>query len=135
MHTMSRKMKFLVLILVLITIGFFAVRYYVYHGGKRDIQSEDTAFTVTTAAIVDEFTSNAEASNKKYLEKPVAVSGIVTSVKATEVILDNAVNCNFATANTSVKLNQKVTVKGRVVGYDDLLGELKLDQCNLSTNK
>jgi hypothetical protein len=132
---MNRKMKFLILILVLITIGFFSVRYYVYHGGKRDIQSEDTAFTVTSAVIVAEFTSNAEASNKKYLEKPVAVSGIITSVNAKEVILDKAVNCNFTTANTSLKVNQKVTIKGRVVGFDDLLGELKLDQCNLSTYK
>jgi len=132
---MSRKIKFLVVVIILVAIGFFAVRYYVYHGGKRDIQSEDTAFTVTSAAIVAEFTSNAEASNKKYLEKPVAVSGTVTSVSANEVILDNAVNCNFATANATVKMNQKVTVKGRVVGYDDLLGELKLDQCNISTNK
>jgi hypothetical protein len=132
---MSRKIKFLVVVIIVVAIGFFAVRYYVYHGGKRDIQSEDTAFTVTSAAIVAEFTSNAEASNKKYLEKPVAVSGTVTSVSANEVILDNAVNCNFATANATVKMNQKVTVKGRVVGYDDLLGELKLDQCNISTNK
>jgi hypothetical protein len=132
---MSRKIKFLVFVIIVIAIGFFAVRYYVYHGGKRDIQSEDTAFTVTATTIVAEFTSNTEASNKKYLEKPVAVSGTVTSVKATEVLLDNAVNCNFATANAAVKVNQKVTIKGRVVGYDDLLGELKLDQCNISTNK
>lgn len=132
---MSRKIKFLVVVIIVVAVGFFAVRYYVYHGGKRDIQSEDTAFTVTSAAIVSEFTSNADASNKKYLEKPVAVSGTVTSVTANEVILDNAVNCNFATTNATVKMNQKVTVKGRVVGYDDLLGELKLDQCNISTNK
>ncbi|WP_162126183.1 OB-fold protein [Flavobacterium phycosphaerae] len=132
---MSRKIKFLIFVIVVLAVGFFAVRYYVYHGGKRDIQAEDTAFTVTSAAIVAEFTSNVEASNKKYLEKPIAVSGTVTSVKGTEVILDNTVNCSFTTANTIVKVNQKATVKGRVVGFDDLLGELRLDQCNISTNK
>jgi hypothetical protein len=131
---MSRKMKFLVTTVIVLVIGFFAVRYYVYHGGERDIQAEDTAFTVTSEAIVTEFTTNAEAANKKYLEKPVAVSGTVTSVKATEVILDNAVNCNFLTA-APIKKDQKVTIKGRVVGYDDLLEEVKLDQCNLSTQK
>ncbi|TBX69211.1 hypothetical protein EZL74_07480 [Flavobacterium silvisoli] len=132
---MSKKTKVLVFIIIIIAIGFFSVRYYVYHGGQRDIQSEETAFTVTSSSIVAEFTSNTEASNKKYLEKPVAISGTVTSVNAAGVILDNTVNCIFATANPAVKVNQKVIVKGRVVGFDDLFGELKLDQCNLSTNK
>jgi hypothetical protein len=31
--------------------------------------------------------------------------------------------------DTTIKKNQKVTLKGRVVGYDDLMGEIKLDQC------
>jgi hypothetical protein len=132
---MSRKKKFLVLAIVLITIGFFSVRYYIYHGGKRNIQLEDTAFTVTSNTIVAEFTSNVQASNKKYLEKPVVVSGTVTSIIATGVILDKVVNCNFSTVDTSIKKNQKITVKGRVVGYDDILEELQLDQCNLSNNK
>ena len=101
------------------------------NGGRRDIASETTAFNVSSKAIVNEFTSNADASNKKYLEKPVSISGVITSINDKEVILDNTVNCNFLAAATTLKKNQKVTVKGRVVGYDDLLGELKLDQCNL----
>ncbi|MEO5776105.1 MAG: hypothetical protein ABIQ27_04320 [Flavobacterium sp.] len=117
--------------IVIIVISFFSVRYYIYNAGKRDIQSEDTAFAVSSKAIVTEFTSNTAASNKKYLEKPIAVSGIVTSVSDKEVILDNSVNCNFLTASNSLKKDQKVTIKGRVVGYDDLLGEVRLDQCNL----
>ena len=132
---MSKKMKFLVAAIIVIAIGFFAVRYYVYHGGKRDIQAEETAYTVASSAIVAEFTADVEAANKKYLEKPVAVSGTVTSVNTTEVILDNAVNCNFSTANAAITKNQKITVKGRVVGYDDLLGEVKIDQCNISNQK
>jgi hypothetical protein len=96
------------------------------------VQSEAAAFTITTKNIVAEFTANTEAANKKYLEKPVAVSGTITSVNKTEVILDETVNCNLTAADSSLKEGQKVTIKGRVVGYDDLLGELKLDQCNLN---
>jgi len=132
---MNKKLKIIAFIIIVIIVGFFSVRYYAYHGGKRDIQSEDTAFTVSSKAIVDEFTSNMDASNKKYLEKPVAISGTVTSVNGNEVIVDEVINCNFLTADSSIKKDQKVVVKGRVIGYDDLLGELKLDQCNLSINK
>ena len=28
-----------------------------------------------------------------------------------------------------IKTSKKVTIKGRFVGYDDLFGELKMDQC------
>lgn len=129
---LKRNLKILVTLVIVVIIIFFSVRYYAYNGGKRDIQSEDAAFSVLSKEIVTEFIANIDASNKKYLEKPVAVSGIITSVNGKEVILDRSVNCNFLSNTTSLKINQKVTIKGRVVGYDDLLEELKLDQCSLS---
>ena len=128
----KRRIKFLGIIIVVIIISFFSIRYYVYNAGRRDIQSEETAFEVSSGAILNDFTSNTTTSNKKYLEKTITVSGIITSIKGEEVILDNSVNCNLLTPSKSLKKNQKVTIKGRVVGYDDLLGEVKLDQCNLS---
>jgi hypothetical protein len=126
------SVKFLGIIIVVLVITFFSIRYYIYNSGRRDIQSEETAFEVSSDAILKDFTSNTTTSNKKYLEKTITVSGIITSVKGEEVILDNSVNCNLLTASKSLKKNQKVTIKGRVVGYDDLLGEVKLDQCNLT---
>jgi len=128
----KRSVKFLGIIIVVIIISFFSIRYYIYNAGRRDIQSEETAFEVSSDAILKDFTSNTTTSNKKYLEKTITVYGIITSVKGEEVILDNSVNCNLLTAFKSLKKNQKVTIKGRVVGYDDLLGEVNLDQCNLT---
>jgi hypothetical protein len=128
----KRSVKFLGIIIVVLVITFFSIRYYVYNSGRRDIQSEETAFEVSSDAILKDFTSNTTTSNKKYLEKTITVYGVITSVKGEEVILDNSVNCNLLTAFKSLKKNQKVTIKGRVVGYDDLLGEVKLDQCNLT---
>lgn len=129
---MKRIFFILLTFIAIVAVGFFTARYYAYNAGKRDIQSEETAFAVSSKAIVTEFTSNTTASNKKYLEKPVAISGIITSVNGKEVILDNSVNCSLLTVTDSIKKDQKVTIKGRVVGYDDLLGEVRLDQCNLS---
>ena len=128
----KRSVKFLGIIIVVLVITFFSIRYYIYNSGRRDIQSEETAFEVSSDAILKDFTSNTTTSNKKYLEKTITVSGIITSVNGEEVILDNSVNCNLLTASISLKKNQKVTIKGRVVGYDDLLSEVKLDQCSLT---
>ena len=69
----------LVVLVIIIVIAFFSARYYAYHGGKRDVQSEKVAFTMTTKDIVAEFTANEAVANKKYLEKPVAISGVITS--------------------------------------------------------
>lgn len=131
---LKRNLKIGITLVVLIVVSFFSIRYYAYNGGKRDIATEAAVFKVSSKTIVTEFTTSLDASNKKYLEKPVTVSGIVTSIKDKEVILDNSVNCNFLTTNNAIKKNQKITVKGRVVGYDDLLGEVKLDQCDLSSD-
>ena len=129
---MNKKLKILLLFIVVIAVGFISMRLYINYGGKRDIQSEETAFTVSSKAIVDEFISNADASNKKYLEKPVAISGTVTSVNGKEVIVDDIVNCNFSTLDSSIKKDQKVVVKGRVIGYDDLMGSVNMDQCSIN---
>lgn len=104
---------------------------YVMHGGARDLSSEETSFTVTSKDITKEFINNSDASNKKYLEKAVAITGVITGVTANEIIIDYTIICNLNTPNTSFKENQKVTVKGRVIGFDDLMGEIKLDQCSV----
>jgi hypothetical protein len=129
---MNKKIKIVLIVIVLAVAGFFGARYYAYHGGKRDIQSEKAAFTLTSTEILKDYTTNQEAASKKYLNKPVKVSGVVTEAKDSIVTLDSNISCKFTAINKEVKVGQKATIKGRIVGFDDLFGELKLDQCNLA---
>jgi len=128
--TMKKVLKISVVIIIMLLISFFSIRYYINNAGKRDIATETTAYEVSSQSILNEFTANTDASNKKYLEKPVSISGIVTSIHDKALILDNSVNCTFLISVNAVKINQKMIVKGRVIGFDDLLGEVKLDQCS-----
>jgi hypothetical protein len=127
------KKIFLIPVTAIAIIGLSGY-YYVMHGGARDLSSEETAYTVTSTAINNEFTNDLENSNKKYLEKPVAISGTITKLENSLVILDHTIICALKTPNSIIKNNQPIVVKGRVVGYDDLLGELKLDQCFIINN-
>ena len=102
---------------------------YVMYGGARNLSSEETAYKVSSKSISTEFSSNVETANKKYLEKAIAIEGTITKITGTEVIIDNSIICNLKELDPSITKNQIITLKGRVVGYDDLLGELKLDQC------
>lgn len=97
-------------------------------GGARDLKSEKPEFTTTATVIFDEFSANSDNATKKYINKAVAISGEVTAVKDSTITLNERVNCQFQTLSNS-KIGDKVTLKGRVTGYDDLLEELKLDKC------
>jgi ssDNA-binding replication factor A large subunit len=131
---MNKKLKIIVISIVLIGLFGFVAYNYVMHGGERNLSSETTDFEVTSKAISAEFTTDIDVSNKKYLEKAIAISGTVTAVSGTEITIDNMIICTLKSPNTLVKKKQSVTVKGRVVGYDDLMGELRLDQCFLINN-
>ena len=123
------KMKKILMSVLLLALIAFAGYYYVLHGGARDLASEETDFAVSSSTLTAEFVSNVDTSNKKYLEKAVAVSGKITSVSGLEVIVDKTIICNLKAPDPSIKKDANVTVKGRLVGFDDLLGEIKLDQC------
>ena len=126
---MKKKTK----ILLVLFIAFFAIGfstyYYVIHAGARNLETETASFLVTSTSITSEFTSDLNAANKKYLEKAVSISGKITTLNDSILVLDNTIFCNLKNSEKSLKTNQNITVKGRIVGYDDLMGELKLDQC------
>ena len=123
-----KKSRIIISLVIISLLGFFTYEY-VMHGGARDLSTEKAEFTLSSKAILEEFTTNQELSNKKYLEKAVAIKGTITDVNSTQIIVDNAIICILKNPNTTLVKNQSVTVKGRVVGFDDLMGELKLDQC------
>lgn len=123
-----KKSRIIISLVIISLLGLFTYQY-VMHGGARDLSTEKAEFTLSSKAILDEFTTNQELSNKKYLEKAVAINGTVTDVNSTQIIVDNAIICILKNPNSTLVKNQTVTVKGRVVGFDDLMGELKLDQC------
>ena len=115
---------------VLAILVFAIVGYnYVLHGGARNLSSEEAAFSITSKTIIDEFTTDSEAANKKYLDKAITISGKITSISGKDVILDDVIVCSLTENDATLKENQTIFLKGRVVGYDDLMEEIKLDQC------
>jgi tRNA_anti-like len=123
------KKKFIIFVIIFafVVLGF----NYVLRGGKRDIASEKSDFQADSKTISAAFVSNIDLANKKYLDKVIEISGSVTAIKDTIVTIDNNVICTFKIANKSIQKDKKITIKGRFVGYDDLMTELKLDNCFL----
>jgi hypothetical protein len=124
---MSKKFKIASILIVVLIVAFFSYNY-VMTGGGRDLEKEKSEFNISAVDIFAEFSANAEMATTKYLNKAVEISGNVTSVNGNVITLDDKISCQLLVPE-KVGVNSQVKIKGRVTGYDDLLEELKLDQC------
>lgn len=127
---MNKKLKFSLIFLFVFIVLAFTLYNYAMHSGKRNLESEKANFSITSSQINTEFNKNPEIASKKYLEKAIEIKGIVSEINNNQLILDHSIVCQCA-LKLNVKKGEIVTVKGRFVGFDDLMSELKLDQCYL----
>ena len=122
-------------------ISFFtiaAVGLYLYiYKAHRDIASEKESYLVSVTSIFEEFKKDETKSNHKYLDKTIEVSGKISSVDAETniIVIDEKLTAVFKDKiPANIKKLSTVKIKGRFIGYDELLEELKMDQCNFVTN-
>ena len=127
---MTKKTKIVLASILGLGLVLFVAYKIMLTSGVRDLETEKTAFAVSTKEIVNEFATDTSATTK-YLNKAIEIKGVVTQIEDKQLILDGVVICamkeNVATENK----DKQVTVKGRFLGYDDLMGELKLDECSI----
>lgn len=122
--------------IVFAAIGIVAIicvtGYFYVQQDHRDIKGEEAAFVLTTSKLHAEFIAGAAVSENKYLNKTIAVSGNISELNDTEITLEDKVFCQFSTPiNKKRALHSKIEIKGRFIGYDDLLEQIKLDQCTI----
>lgn len=119
--------KWIVLIILIISS---VVGYNYIYQDHRDIKTEASSFSITSTEINNEFLENLEISEQKYLNKTIEISGMLSEINKNDLTLDEHVFCAFDDSiNTVLKKHSKIKIKGRVIGYDDLLEQVKLDQC------
>ena len=124
---MLRKIVLFGIIITILIVGY----NYVYQD-HRDIAKEEAEFVLNSKVIKNEFVSNVFTAEEKYLNRTIEVSGTISETNKADITIDDNVFCQFSNdINSSINLNSIVTIKGRVIGYDDLLEQVKLDQCIL----
>ncbi|AWH84165.1 hypothetical protein HYN59_03125 [Flavobacterium album] len=117
-----------VLVIALGAAGFY--KGYLYKDA-RDISSEEAASTLEAGKLVGEYKKDAMAADQKYLNKTIEVKGKVTGVSDSVATIDSVVVCGFDMLPKKKSTGKAVTIKGRCIGYDELFGEVKLDQCTI----
>jgi autonomous glycyl radical cofactor GrcA len=122
------KIVVALLIFLVASIGGYL---YVYQG-HRDISNEKESFSVNVDTLYTEFMSDEFQANEKYLDKTISVSGRITKIdyKNKSIVINEKLFALFDNdLPASIKPQLEVEVKGRLLGYDSLLEEIKLDQC------
>ena len=128
---MNKKLKILAIVLVALLIVAFVGYEYVMTAGARNLASEETTFKTSSKLIKAEFNDNSNLSNKKYLNQAIEITGLVTESTPKQIILDENIVCEMTENNIVVSKGKTTTIKGRFVGFDDLLSELKLDKSSI----
>ncbi len=123
---LSKKSKILIGIVLSITIAVYAVYKYSMQAPAK-IESKKVDFTGTS----DELLSKIQENAAEWQDKIVVISGEITNLDDKGFILSSSIYCQLRDTTIAKTLiqNNQISLKGRVIGYDDLLEELKLDQC------
>ena len=119
--------------IAIIGVVFFSIYNYIYQN-HRDIQSEKAAYTLKAVDLAKAFLDNEEEATVKYLNKTIEIEGNLSGINATSVTVDNVIFLAIEENESlpaSHLLNTVIHIKGRCIGYDSLLEEVKLDQSSL----
>ncbi|WP_223032799.1 OB-fold putative lipoprotein [Hanstruepera marina] len=124
---MRKKIIIVLLFVVIVFVGY----NYVFQN-HRNIQLENASYKISALTLANEFQENLSGSELKYLDKTIQVSGKISELSNLSITLDETVYCQFLDAqNLKFKLKENIQIKGRFIGYDDLLEQIKLDQCHI----
>jgi hypothetical protein len=132
--------------------------YQYLYKSHRNIAAEEANFTTTAMEVFNAYTESDSLANAKYLDKTIMIRGKITNLdysgkiitvdeklaarfairgKITNldysgkiITVDEKLAARFAVnLSDQLKLQDSIVIKGRLIGFDDLLGEIQLDQC------
>jgi len=132
---MKKKYLIIIAILLIVALGATLVNRHVLNPEHRDITQEETTASLNASEIHKQFSTNEAASLKLYLDKVLEISGTITDLETNAIVLEDKIQVGLINNNVSSnQIGNNITIKGRCVGYDELLEMVKIDQATLTTN-
>ena len=125
--SLSKKSKLILTVIFIVSIVLlFIVTKIIYapHEKTADVES---AYKGKASDFITSINIDTTITAGIVIE----LSGRVTSVLDSTITIDNNIFCQFSNQPTLINLGENVLVKGRYIGFDDIMGEVKLDNCIL----
>lgn len=128
---MKMKKKIIIFFLLIALVSFGAYKYI--YKSHRNISDEKASFNLTVTQLIEDYSKDETAANAKYLDKTISVTGKITAINLSEksITVDEKLFGIVTDDLSHVKINDSITFKGRFIGYDELLEEVKMDQITL----
>jgi hypothetical protein len=120
-----KKNKRLLIIVVIVLVG--VIGYNQIFKEAKTTEEIETSFIGSSGELLTLLSKE----NSQLKDKAVEIQGTITSINDEGIIIDSSIFCQFLNFEIiqQLKEQQTINIKGIVVGYDDLLNELKLNQC------
>ncbi|MCC9065967.1 OB-fold putative lipoprotein [Flavobacterium piscisymbiosum] len=127
-----KRIAFLIAALLIIVSAGIYFYYGFLFKEARNIASEKPDFSITAEKLLEQYNSDPKKADVLYLNKTIEITGTVTKETDSVITIENTVFCLFTKKIKEKHLDDKVTVKGKCIGYDELFQEVKLDQCTFN---
>ncbi|MEM6684733.1 MAG: hypothetical protein AAF617_02965 [Bacteroidota bacterium] len=126
--SLSKKSKILLISLAVLVVAAVGGYFYIYKSHKT-LDDMELVYTGSAEEFKSKMDTNADTWTKAG-DKVIDLTGVITAkdVKGISVNGDFYFQLAEGTKTNDLAENQKIRIKGRIIGYDDLLGELKLDK-------
>jgi len=124
----SKKNKLWYAFAIAVLIGLF-VSYSVIYKTHEEFEGLELTFIGSANNFEEAIQENPEG----FVNAIVQLKGKISFIDLSGATLSNSVFCQFKEGEVldALEQNTEITIKGRYIGYDDLLEEIKLDQCIL----
>ena len=99
--------------------------YAVWNKPHKNYSNTKPSITIDSSNFINEFKTNSTLATEKYLNQVILVNGNVTDRLTKSVVLNNEIVCTLDSSSLKalglIQINNEVSIKGRFVGFDDLL--------------
>jgi len=122
MNSLKRN-KTIVIVLIL-GIGLWTSYQYVF---AKPLTMDKISAEYQGEAV--DFKRLIQTDFTQWHNKVIQITGTITGIQEEGILLNQDIYCQFDDKLISAAKNVAITVKGRVIGFDELLEEIKLSQC------
>ena len=132
-----KKKKIIILVSLLSFLAVSTTIYFIWNKPHKNYFNAPVDISIQGTKLNEYYQNDLMDANLKFLDKILLVSGPVTKLNSRLVIIGDNIVCSLDSSHvldTSIKLYDEISVRGRCIGYDDLFGEVRIDHCFIMQN-
>ena len=124
----KNKVVFIASVMMVLIVGVVNVYQYISMSPKDVVE-----ITPEYVGDATEFNFLVTDNLSYWPGKVVQITGKVTELTEYGVVMNGTIFCQFENGDDlqSIVENQQINIKGKLVGFDEILMEIKLNQCIL----